>query len=65
MKQMTDDQAYIAMFYFLKQFYKRGPSDEIGNLLSFMSLVDGRPADPAFAQDWKEAVEYAINGGKI
>lgn len=64
MKTMTEQQAYAAMFYFLKQYYERGKSDEIGGMLGGMSLLaDGSPADPAVWRDWMDAVEYAVKGG--
>ena len=62
---MTDTQAYAAMFNFLEEYWKRGQSEDIGNLLSSLSLLpDGASADPAMDDDWKNAVEYALKGGK-
>jgi hypothetical protein len=62
---MTEAQAYAAMFHFLKQLYMRTKSDELGALLGSMSLLkDGSPADPAIVHDWRQAVEYALHGGK-
>ena len=62
---MTENQAYAAMFRFLKQLYLRTRSNELGGLLGSMSmLADGSPADPAIVNDWREAVAYALNGGK-
>lgn len=66
MKNISEQQAYSAMFYFLKQWYKRTNSDELGGMLGDLSLLpDGSPADPAVRQDWIEAVEYAIKGGTV
>lgn len=64
MKAMTDEQAYAAMFYFLNQFYQHTKSDDVGGLLGAMSLVQGTPADPTIAEEWEEAVEFALGGGK-
>ena len=64
MSMMTDEQAYAAMYYFLDQYYMRTKSDDVGGLLSFMSLVEGEPADLAIRADWQEAVNFALNGGK-
>ena len=51
------------MFAFLDAWYKRVPSDELGSLLSYMSLLaDGGTADPAVWSDWLEAVRKAISG---
>ena len=62
---MTDKQAYTAMFHFLEQAYKRTGSNELGGILGGMSLLeDGSPADSAMTEDWRQAVEYALNGGK-
>lgn len=65
MSTMTDKQAYSAMFHFLEQLYKRTKSNELGSLLGGMSMLeDGSPADPAIVEDWQQAVEYALRGGK-
>ncbi len=62
---MTDNQAYAAMFRFLEEYWKRGKSDDIGGLLSSMSMLqDGSTADPAIANDWRQAVDFALKGGK-
>lgn len=51
------------MFAFLKAYYDRGQSDEIGGLLGSLSLLqDGSPADPAYLSDWNAAVEAALSG---
>jgi hypothetical protein len=43
----------------------RTKSDELGGLLGGMSILeDGSTADPAIVNDWREAVEYALKGGK-
>jgi len=51
------------MFAFLEEEYRLSPSDEIGGLLSSMSLLpDGFPADPAVAEQWSKAVQAACSG---
>ena len=51
------------MFAFLKAHYEREPSDDIGAILGSLSLLqDGRPADPACAKDWEEAVVATLGG---
>jgi hypothetical protein len=65
MSVMTEKQAYAAMFRFLEQLYVRTKSNELGGLLGGMSLLrDGSPADPAIADDWRQAVQYALKGGE-
>ena len=65
MKTMTEQQAYAAMFHFLEEYWKRGKSDDIGGLLSSMLMLqDGSTADPAMANDWQQAVDYALKGGE-
>lgn len=65
MSVLTKEQAYAAMFYFLDQLYDRTKSDYLGGLLGGMSLLaNGSTADAAVAEDWQEAFDYALNGGK-
>jgi hypothetical protein len=65
MSNLTDEQAYAAMYYFLDQFYLRTKSDDVGGLLGSMSLLsDGSTADGAIALEWQEAVQFALKGGK-
>ncbi len=62
---LTADQAYAAMYYFLDQFYSRSGITDLGSLLGDMSLLpDGQPADSAVVEDWQEAVQFALRGGK-
>ena len=61
---MTPDQAYLAMYSFLADHYRRSETEEMGALLGSMSLLpDGKPADPAIAEDWAEAVRRATSDG--
>lgn len=65
MKLLTDAQAYTAMLRFLQQVYCRTQGDELGGLLGGMSqLADGRPADLGILEDWRRAVEFAVEGGE-
>ena len=49
------------MFEFLKRYYERGKSDEIGTLLGGLSLLkDGTPADAAHLTDWDDSVAVVI-----
>lgn len=64
MKQLSPQQAYLAMFAFLENQYRLCPSAEIGGLLGTMSLLpDGSPADSAVAQEWEKTIQVACSGG--
>ena len=61
MLNLTEQQAYLAMFAFLEAEYRLTSSDEIGALLGSMSLLpDGSPADPAVKEQWTEALATAL-----
>jgi len=65
MDMMTQEQAYAAMYKFMLGHWERWKSIEVSDLLSIMSLLpDGSPADAAIVNDWRQAVEYALKGGK-
>ena len=60
--QLTQEQAYLAMYYFLKKQFSLG-WEELGGLLSSMSLLsDGEPADLALASEWQEAITASLSG---
>ncbi len=60
--QLTQDQAYLAMYAFLDKQFSLG-CQELGGILGSMSLLsDGSPADRAFVQEWHEAVAAALSG---
>lgn len=60
-QRLTQRQAYLCMFEFLRRHYERGPSDEVGGLLGSLPLLpDGQPADPAYAGDWADAVAAVL-----
>jgi hypothetical protein len=49
------------MFEFLRRYYERGRSDEIGGLLGGLSLLPGGDtADPAYRSDWEESVRTVV-----
>ncbi|WP_439574059.1 hypothetical protein [Phreatobacter sp.] len=57
---LTEDQAYRAMVFFLRGQWERTGSADIAALLGDLSLLpDGRPADPAVADDFREAIARA------
>ena len=62
MKQLSERDAYAAMFAFLEQRYMLTGSNELGALLGSMSLMpDGGTADPAIWHDWLSAVDKAVS----
>jgi hypothetical protein len=64
MNSMTEQQAYLAMFRFLEQWYERTKADELGGMLGSMALLpDGSTADPAAWKDWLKAVDHVKQGG--
>ena len=63
MQTLNPQQAYAAMYAFLKKQHSLSKSEELAMLLGSMSLLpDGSPADPAMLEDWSEAIEAAIDG---
>ena len=62
-KLLDKREAYLAMFSFLEDYYKRTKSDEVGSILSGMCLMkDGKPMDPAYWDEWQEAVQRSLDG---
>jgi len=57
MRNLSEKEAFLAMFSFLEERYRATESDDIGALLGSMSfLSDGNTADPAIWEDWRKAV---------
>ena len=67
-KMLSPEQAFRAMFIFLKEYYDRtGGTSELGAVLSDIQTnlwADGRPADPAAWGDWLAAIEAALEKSK-
>ena len=62
--KLTTQEAYLAMYEFLGELYRRTKSDELGALLGGMSfLADGETADPAAWKDWLKCVQRILDGG--
>lgn len=63
MNNLTEKDAFRAMFIFLDAYYERGKgSDTLADVLSAISQniwLDGSPNDPAMWQDWLDAVHKA------
>ena len=65
-KQLTYDQAYKAMFYYLKNLYELTKSEDLAGFLGSMSLLeDDIPADSAVLNDWNKAVEKALKDDDV
>lgn len=62
-EKITKQQAYLAMYEFLENYYSLTNADEIGALLGGLSLLqDGSSADPASQSDWDHAVQKVLDG---
>lgn len=60
---LSENQAFAAMYAFLRHRYVMTGSDDIGALLGDMSFMpDGSTADPAIWGDWMEAIQSARSG---
>ena len=63
MKNFSETESYAAMYAFLEHRYDLTRSDDLGALLSGMSLLPGGgTADPALWEDWQNAIKLAREG---
>lgn len=54
---LTEKEAYAAMYAYLVTVYERTQSDDLGGLLGDMSTIgDGETADPAVWFEWLQCV---------
>ncbi|SDG41812.1 MULTISPECIES: hypothetical protein [unclassified Duganella] len=61
MNMMNDVLAYKAMFKFLDKYYQQTGADDVGALLGSLQLLeDGKPADSAMWDEWRNAVREAL-----
>ncbi len=57
-KELTILEGYEAMYYFVENLYQETKSDALAGFLGSMRLLnDGKPADPAFWEDWLKAIK--------
>ncbi len=55
---ITVREAYKAMYIYLEELYNMTESEDLGEFLGSMSLLeDGMPADEAMWEDWLDAVK--------
>lgn len=55
---LTEEEAYLAMFKFLENYYFLTKTDDVGALLGIMNFMeDGKPVDIALWDDWLECIE--------
>jgi hypothetical protein len=64
---LTEQEAYDAMFLFLREYWERGDraSAELGGLLGSLdrtTWVDGGSADLAMDEDWRHCVQRVQDG---
>ena len=60
---LTEKEAYNAMYQYLVKVQEMTKSDDLGGLLGSMStLPDGGTADPAVWQEWLECINNAKKG---
>lgn len=58
---MNEKQAFLAMRYFLEQYYQRAGND-METLIADLTLeADGEPLDPAAWDDWIQCVQKSLH----
>lgn len=62
---LTSNQAYSAMYEFILSYWKRGceSSNDIAELLNSMQINEGFTNDPAFWDDWIDAIKSSRKQG--
>ncbi|WP_246943684.1 hypothetical protein [Bacillus pinisoli] len=56
--KLSEIEAYKAMMKFLEKHYERTQSDDFGDFLSGLLLLeDGSSADPAALEEWYECIK--------
>lgn len=62
---LTEEQAFVAMFIFLERYYELTSAEPIGDLLGGMqTLADGGTADPAAWNDWCDCVKHVVENSE-
>ena len=65
MRKLTEEQAYLAMYSFLSDYYDTTNSDEIGGLLGSMSLLEDGDREAEGSKLLGKIIERAHNNGKV
>lgn len=62
---LTNSQAYSAMYEFILSYWKRSceSSNDIAELLNSMQIDEGFTNDPAFWDDWIDAIKSSRKQG--
>ncbi|USD23098.1 hypothetical protein MJO52_08175 [Microbulbifer variabilis] len=61
--KLTKEQAFLAMYAFLDEYYQATKSEDVGGLLGSISLLsDGGSADPVVQNEWEEAIQKVMDG---
>ena len=64
-RKLTDRQAYLAMFHFLEQYWKKTSNENVAELLGSLQInVDGLPMDLGMISRWDDAVEITFLDGR-
>lgn len=62
-EKISQMEAYLAMFSFLEENYKRTEASAIGSLLRGMHLMDdGMPMERSYWDEWQAAVRNVTSG---
>jgi hypothetical protein len=65
-KKLTIMEAYKAMYYYLENLYNLTKSEDLADFLSNMMLLeDESTADPAYWDDWLNAIKKLKDGKDI
>jgi hypothetical protein len=63
-KEISIEDAYKAMFYYIENLYELTKSSDLGGFLGAMVLLDGKPMDSAVWEDWIDAIKKVENDKK-
>lgn len=62
MNNLTEKQAFLAMVFFLEEYYQQTESHDVGALLGSLQLLeDGMTADPAMWYDWLGVINRTLS----
>lgn len=65
MPQLTREQAFQAMFYYLSDYWRRAQDARVADVLSDLQPAEaGVSSDPAAWQDWMNAVQRVLESSR-